>query len=111
MMEQEKAYLYELQRIEEEISLQRIRSLNSLENITKTEMDVMEKVIQDTKHLMIENEKHMKEKIDINLALQKHRELAEKAEFTTMEKIRHLRLMRSRDDVSSCWFIYRCCIA
>lgn len=98
MMEQEKSYLYELQRIEEEISLQRIRALDSLQVISQEEIDIMDRVVADSKQMMEENEKHMKEKTTIQIALQKHRELAEKAEHTAMEKMRVLRLMRSRDD-------------
>ena len=42
----------------------------------------------------------MKEKIGIQLSLQKHRELAEMAEVATHERIRQLKLSRIREDVS-----------
>lgn len=47
-----------------------------------------------------ENEAFLREKIEINLTRQKHREIAEKAEMTTMEKLRQMRMRRSREDVS-----------
>ena len=48
----------------------------------------------------------MKEKIGIQLSLQKHRELAEMAEVATHERIRQLKLSRIREDVSRCFIGY-----
>ena len=42
----------------------------------------------------------MKEKMNIQLGLQKHRELAELAEVATHERIRQLQMRRIREDVS-----------
>lgn len=44
MMVRERAHLAELQRIEEEISRQRLATLTSLETAAKDEMDLMDKV-------------------------------------------------------------------
>lgn len=43
----------------------------------------------------------MKEKMNIQLGLQKHRELAELAEVATHERIRQLQMRRIREDVST----------
>jgi hypothetical protein len=43
----------------------------------------------------------MKEKMNIQLSLQKHREMAELAEVATHERIRQLQMRRVREDVSS----------
>lgn len=104
MMEKEKAHLRELHRIEEEISLSRIKSLNALEVAAKEEMQLLDKAAEDAKKMMIESEQHMREKMHITLSLQKHRELSEQAEAATQEKIRRLRMRRAREDVSSLCF-------
>jgi len=44
----------------------------------------------------------MREKMNIQLGLQKHRELAEQAEVATHDRIRHLQMRRIREDVSTC---------
>lgn len=44
MMVREREHLAELQRLEEEISRQRLATLTSLENAAKDEMDLMDKV-------------------------------------------------------------------
>lgn len=44
MMARERAHLAELQRIEEEISRQRLGMLTTLESAAKDEMDLMDKV-------------------------------------------------------------------
>jgi hypothetical protein len=98
LMIQEKLHLRELHRIEEEISMQRIKALSNLEHAEKEEMAVMDKIASDAQALLLETEKHMKEKMDISLEFQKHRELAEKAELATQEKLRQMRLLRARDD-------------
>lgn len=50
--------------------------------------------------LLEETELHMKEKMAIQLGLQKHREVAEVAEVATHERIRQLQMRRIREDVS-----------
>lgn len=99
MMDQEKQYYRELQRIEEEISGQRLRALDSLEQAAKEELHVMDVAMTEAQQLLAEKEMHMQETMAMNLMLQKHREVSEKAEHTTMEKLRQLRLRRTREDV------------
>jgi hypothetical protein len=94
-------HLRELHRIEEDISTQRIRQLQTLEAAAKEEMALMDRAAEDSRRLLVEGEAHMREKMQITLSLQKHRELAEQAEIATQEKIRTLRMRRARDDVSS----------
>jgi hypothetical protein len=100
LMEQETQYYRELQRIEEDIVCQRIRALESLETAAKEELRVMDLARHDTEILLAEKEKHVQSTMSMNLMLQKHREVSEKAEHTTMEKLRQLRLRRTREDVS-----------
>lgn len=59
----------------------------------------MDQAAADSRRLLEESEEHMREKMEISLSLQKHRELAEQAEIATQEKIRQLRMRRTRDDV------------
>ncbi len=47
MMVREREHLSELQRIEEDISRQRLATLNSLESAARDEMDLMDKVRGD----------------------------------------------------------------
>ena len=47
----------------------------------------------------------MREKMNIQLGLQKHRELAEQAEVATHDRIRHLQMRRIREDVST-YFVF-----
>lgn len=98
MMEKETQHLRELQRVEEEISSQRIRHLDTLEMASKEEMKALDQAVEAAQHLLAENEQHLKEKLDIGLTLHKHRELAEAAEQASMEKMRQLRLRRTRED-------------
>lgn len=103
MMAREREHLAELQHIEEEISRQRLATLNSLENAAKDEMELMDYAARESKRLLEEGELHMKEKMNIQLGLQKHREVAELAEVATHERIRQLQMRRIREDVS---FLY-----
>jgi hypothetical protein len=56
---------------------------------------------REAKKLLEEGELHMKEKMAIQLGLQKHREVAELAEVATHERIRQLQMRRIREDVSA----------
>jgi hypothetical protein len=56
----------------------------------------------ESRQLLQEGELHMKEKMSIQLSLQKHREMAELAEVATHERIRQLQMRRVREDVSGC---------
>ena len=47
----------------------------------------------------------MREKMNIQLGLQKHRELAEQAEVATHDRIRHLQMRRIREDVRACFCV------
>ena len=47
MIEKEKAHLRELHRIEEEISLHRIKQLNALESAAKEEMELLDRAAED----------------------------------------------------------------
>ncbi len=42
----------------------------------------------------------MKEKMEMMINVQKYRELSEQAEVSTMEKLRNMRMRRSREEVS-----------
>lgn len=55
---------------------------------------------RDSAFLLQQGEEHMREKMNIQLGLQKHRELAEQAEVATHDRIRHLQMRRIREDVS-----------
>ena len=56
---------------------------------------------RDSAFLLQQGEEHMREKMNIQLGLQKHRELAEQAEVATHDRIRHLQMRRIREDVST----------
>ena len=99
-MQAEKQYLRELQSIEEEISLQRIRQLEVLEKTSKEELSVLDKVVESSAKEVQENEQHLKEKMEMMMNLQKYREMAEQAEVATMEKLREVRMRRQREEVS-----------
>ena len=55
---------------------------------------------RDSAYLLQQGEEHMREKMHIQLGLQKHRELAEQAEVATHDRIRQLQMRRIREDVS-----------
>jgi hypothetical protein len=62
----------------------------------------------ESRQLLQEGELHMKEKMSIQLSLQKHREMAELAEVATHERIRQLQMRRVREDVSGCALFWLC---
>lgn len=99
MIAKETEHLYDLQRIEEEIALQRLRALSALEKATEEEMALIDKMAEESRSLHEQNEKHMKFKMEISLNLQKHREAVEKADVATHEKLHRLGSMRMREDV------------
>ena len=100
MMEREKRHLSDLVKIEEDISTQRLNTLNALEVAAKDEMVLMDRAAAEAAELMRKSEQHMREKIDITLGLQRHRELAEAAEVATFERLKQLQIKRIREDVS-----------
>jgi hypothetical protein len=98
MMVREREHLGDLQRIEEEISRHRLTTLTSLENASKEEMELMDAAARDSARLLAEGEEHMREKMAIQLGLQKHREVSEMAEVATHDRIRGMQMRRVRED-------------
>ena len=80
-------------------SKQRLLALESMEAAAREEILLMETVSKTSHQMLTETEKHLREKMEISLAVQKHRELAAEAELRMEERVRKLRLRRSRDDV------------
>jgi hypothetical protein len=99
MMEREKRHLSDLLKIEEEISTQRLNTLNALEVAARDEMVLMDGAAAEAAELMKRSEQHMKEKMDVALSLQRHRELAQMAEVATFERLKQLQIKRIREDV------------
>jgi hypothetical protein len=104
LMEQERKHLLELQSIEQEISKQRIQALNVLETTAAEEMELMDKLSHDAQKLLADSESHLREKMELTLNIQKHRELAEVAESLTHEKLNKISMRRARDEVSKLTF-------
>jgi len=98
-MEREKRHLSDLLKIEEEISTQRLNTLNALEVAARDEMVLMDSAAAEAAELMKRSEQHMKEKMDVALSLQRHRELAQMAEVATFERLKQLQIKRIREDV------------
>eukprot|EP01038_Epipyxis_sp_PR26KG_P005019 gene5019-7007_t len=98
IMNQEKQHLRELVRIEEEISSQRIAALDRLEDAASEEMKILDENMLESERLLVESEKHQREKTELAVTLLKHRELAEAAELASQEKLRRLRMRRNRDE-------------
>lgn len=98
IMEKEKMHMRDLQRIEEEISKQRIEALNALEFSVAGEIEVMDKVAAEARKLMSTSEQHIRDKMHIALDIQKHREFAVKAEAEVNERIRQLHLRRTQEE-------------
>lgn len=101
VMLKERLHLEELQRIEEEISLQRINLLKSLEVIAKEQMDAMDRSSADCAKFIKEGDEHMKLKQSVQFNMLKHKELAEVAEVKTLEQISRLRMNRVKEDLYS----------
>jgi hypothetical protein len=99
LLEKEKTYLSDLLNIEEDISNTKIKTLNILENNMKKEIEIMNDMYLQNELFLQENEKVMKEKLEMNYTLAKQRELTEQIEMTTNEKLRQLRMKRTREDV------------
>ena len=74
-----------------------------LETAAKEEMSIMDRAAQEADLLLVQGERHMKDKMEISLSVQKHRELAELAEVATHERIRKLQMRRIREDVRVDW--------
>lgn len=98
-MDIERKYLRELQQIEEQISSQRIATLQALELSANEELDLMDRLGREAKEILGESEKHIAEKIQLTMNIQKHRELAQAAEAISHEKISKLQQRRARDEV------------
>jgi hypothetical protein len=98
-MESEQTHLRELQKIEQEISRQRISSLNSLESTAAEEMELMDHITKEAEKILQDGEAHLSRKMELTLNIQKHRELAEAAEAITHDKLNKLHMRRARDEV------------
>ncbi len=102
MMDTEKQYLMQLQHIEEDISRQRVQALQLLERSSKEEYELIDHVSHETKQFLKEKEKHMQEKTEMTLNLQKMREMGGAADMMTQEKMRQMNIRRGRDEVYIC---------
>ena len=98
-MELEKIHMRELQRIEEEISRQRVEALVVLEHAAQEEMEMMDKAAMEAQQVLRASETHLGEKMALAIQIQKHRELAEAAEAAAQEKLRRLHMRRAREEV------------
>lgn len=98
LMEAERKHLLELQAIEQEISRQRVVSLGVLENTAAEEMELMDRLAADAHKLLHDSEAHMRDKMELTLNIQKHRELAESAEAITLEKLNQVNMRRAREE-------------
>ena len=98
IMEKEKAHMREIQHIEEEISRQRVESMWSIEKAAREEFEALEKSSQVAQNFIEAQEKHLQEKMDLALNIQRHRELAENTQTATEERLRTLYMRRTRDE-------------
>ena len=75
-------------------------ALESIELAAKEEIVLMDDVAKSSHQLLLETEQHLREKMEITIALQKHREFAADAELKMQERIRKLRMRRNREEVN-----------
>ena len=88
----------EVQRLEEEISRQRVEALWTVEKAAKEELEVLEDGAKRAEVFMEAAETHLSDKMELALSIQKHRELAENTQTATNERIRKLHLRRTREE-------------
>jgi len=98
VMEEEKKHLAELLTLEESISKQKVTSLALVESVAREELELLSKLAKDSESLIAVNDEHMKEKMNIILAMQRHREIAETAEFSSQERLSRMFLGRTKDE-------------
>jgi hypothetical protein len=98
VMEEEKKHLDELLTIEEAISKAKVASLSVVESVAREELELLSKLAKDSEQLISVSDEHMKEKMNILLAMQRHREIAETAEFSTQERLSRMFLGRTKDE-------------
>jgi hypothetical protein len=98
VMIKEKERLRQLQDIEEKISKQRIDALTVADKAAEEELELMDRIARDAKKVAEIGEKHMAEKVDVTLQLQRHRELAEESERATSEKVRQIYSSRTKEE-------------
>ena len=98
LMESEVRHMRELLRIEEAIASERVEALAVLEKVAEAELEVLDATTTQAKQLVQSSEAHLDEKTKIAMSMAKHRELAETAEATTEDRIRTLRLRRTREE-------------
>ena len=97
IMEKEKEHMRNVQRIEEEISRQRVESMWNVEKAAKEELEALDYAAKQAQEYCLQQEEHLKSKLNLALNIQKHRELAENTSAATEERLRVLHLRRTRD--------------
>ena len=98
VLEREKARMKRLTELEEEISKQRMIALSVADKAAEEEMQLMEKVGHDARKAAEMNEGYLKDKTDMVITMQKHREAAEDAERITSERMRSLYSSRAKEE-------------
>lgn len=73
MMEAERAHMVQLADAEKAISTQRIAALAALESASAEEMALMDVVTKEASQLLQDGERHLSEKLEATMQLQKHR--------------------------------------
>ena len=61
-------------------------------------MELLEKIAKDSEELIKISDDHMKEKLQARLSMQRHRELAETADFTSQERISRMFMNRTKEE-------------
>lgn len=97
-MQKEKVHMMEVMRLEEEISRQRVELLSRVERAARAELGVIESSTNEASRFIEDSEKHLNEKMEVALKIQKHRELAENTHLATEERMRKLQNRRSREE-------------
>ena len=100
--------MFELRRIEEDISKKRIAALAAMESAAEEEIEFLDKVTQDTAKMVQDKESHLSEKLRLATELQKHRELAESADRAEKEKVRRMYMRRTREEVRTVILVSAC---
>jgi hypothetical protein len=97
-MQKEKLHMMEVVRLEEEISRQRVELLSRVERAARAELGVIESTTNEASKFIEDSEKHLNEKMQVAMKIQRHRELAENTHLATEERLRKLQTRRSREE-------------
>lgn len=101
LMEAEKIHLKELESFEHDITLERLKALDSLTKSSQEEADFLDSINEEIKITLEDKEEHLREKVKLHGNLLKAKEVNLKAQQKMEQYLKHQKIHQTQQQVHS----------